>query len=139
MKKLTLEQLAIYLPYGLKCRILNYKCDYVGIEKSTINGYYFLKDELHLTYNGGATGKRNGKEIEIFLHHLSNYTDINSDAMNALNVDISTHIEINDVAIKYKSYLSVSHEAVKVMAQNLMDFMWLIDEGLAVDSNKVTK
>ena len=130
MKKLTLEQLAIYLPYGLKlyrvtkgypasediCRILEWTAT-----------------DINMPFNK----RYHVKSCKPILHHLSNYTDINSDAMNALNVDISTHIEINDVAIKYKSYLSVSHEAVKVMAQNLMDFMWLIDEGVAVDSNNL--
>jgi len=74
MEKLELKHVAPYLPYGLKCNILNYKCDYVGIEKSTIKGYYFIGETLHLTYNGGSTGKVNENEIEIYLRPLSDLT-----------------------------------------------------------------
>lgn len=42
---------------GVELEILNYKCDYVGIRYAKANGYYFLDGELHITYEGGSTGK----------------------------------------------------------------------------------
>jgi len=53
----TIKEIAPYLPYGLEVIILNYKSDYVGIKKSFINGFYFIKNNPHFTYVGGSTGK----------------------------------------------------------------------------------
>ena len=38
--KLTLEILAPYLPYGLKVRVEDYKCDYVGREFDEVIGFH---------------------------------------------------------------------------------------------------
>lgn len=40
MKTLTLEHLVPYLPYGLKARIKDFKCDYVGPEFDLIIGFH---------------------------------------------------------------------------------------------------
>lgn len=58
-----------------KCvvEILNYKCDYVGIQFSKANGYYFLNEKLHITYDGSSTGK-SLKEIKPILRPLSDLT-----------------------------------------------------------------
>lgn len=55
--ELELRYLAPYLPYQLGIKILNHKCDYVGIEYSCVDGFYFVGEMLHLTYRGGSTGK----------------------------------------------------------------------------------
>lgn len=75
MKDLKLKDIVQHLLYGVKCRILNYKCDYVGIEKSTVTGYYYLGGQIHLNYAGGATGKVNGKDIQIYLKPLNSLKD----------------------------------------------------------------
>jgi len=70
--KIELKHLAPYLPYGLMIDISNYKCDYVGIKRAEANGYYFIGDELHITYNGGHTGK----DIGIFKPILRPMSDL---------------------------------------------------------------
>lgn len=55
--QLQLQEIAGYFANGLRIKILNYECDYVGIEYAEVNGYYFIGDSLHLTYVGGSTGK----------------------------------------------------------------------------------
>lgn len=53
----TIQEIAPYLPYGLQIKILNYQCDYVGIEYAKATGFYLLGDTLHVAYEGGSTGK----------------------------------------------------------------------------------
>lgn len=55
--KLEIKHLVPYLPYGIPIKILNYKCDYVGIEFANANGFYMMKGKFYLTYEGGSTGK----------------------------------------------------------------------------------
>jgi hypothetical protein len=70
--KLELKHLSGYLPYGLNIKILNYQCDYVGIEYSEITGYYFIGSSLHVNYKGGSTGK----SIDIFRPILRPLSDL---------------------------------------------------------------
>ena len=53
----TIKEIAPYLPYNLGIKILNHKSDYIGIEYSTINGFYYVNDIPHFEYKGGGTGK----------------------------------------------------------------------------------
>jgi len=71
--KLELKHVAPYLPYDLGIKILNYKCDYVGIKESIVNGYYFIGYSLYLTYKNGGTGK-SINESKIILRPLSDLT-----------------------------------------------------------------
>lgn len=70
--KLELKHISPYLPYGLKCKILNSKCDYVGIEESELNGFYLLSGYPHFTYKGGSTGK-SFSEFTPYLRPLSKF------------------------------------------------------------------
>jgi hypothetical protein len=67
------RQIISYLPYGVKCEILNYKSDYVGLRYSTLNGFYDSIGEPHFTYDGGSTGK-SIRDMKIILRPLSDLT-----------------------------------------------------------------
>jgi len=58
MKEIKLEDIVGYLPHGLKCEILNYKSDYVGMKYGVVAGYYFFDGEPHYMFkNKGCAGK----------------------------------------------------------------------------------
>lgn len=131
MDKLELKHLSPYLPYGLKIKILNHKCDYVGIEYSEVNGYYFVGESLHVTYNGGSTGK----DISLFkpiLRPLSDYFDINSPAMNELNMDVMDQIELANLADGTFHVSELPYRLICSLAEEHIDFMGLIPAGLAI-------
>jgi len=67
------RQIISYLPYGVKCEILNYKSDYVGLRYSTLNGFYDSIGEPHFTYDGGSTGK-SIRDMKIILRPFSDIT-----------------------------------------------------------------
>lgn len=73
-ENLTIDHLAPYLPYGLHIKILNHKCDYVGIEYAEANGFYIMPDGLYLTYVGGSAGK-SVNDFKPILRPLSSITD----------------------------------------------------------------
>ncbi len=73
-----------------------------------------------------------GQNFKLHLHQLSNYADINSDAMNSLNCDISDQIQISEFASKRISLSSVSVGAFEILVSNHVDVFGLIDQGLAL-------
>lgn len=59
-----------YLRFGtVKAEVLNYKCDYVGLQWVELNGFYMLGDTIHFTYKGGGTSK-SLKELKPVLRHI---------------------------------------------------------------------
>lgn len=77
---LQLHEIAGYLSYGLPIQILNHQCDYVGIEFSKINGYYFIGEMLHVTYEGGSTGK----DVSIFKPILRPISDLTNEELQQI-------------------------------------------------------
>ena len=71
MEKLELKHIAPYFAYGLKCEILNYKCDYVGEKYGIINGYYFYAGEPHYTFKTREESGKRGDLIKPILRPLS--------------------------------------------------------------------
>lgn len=82
--QLQLHEIAGYLPYGLRIKILNHECDYVGIEYAEVNGHYFIGDSLHLTYVGGSAGK-DGSVCKPILRPMS---DLLKPEWNELSQDL---------------------------------------------------
>lgn len=145
--KLTIEHLAPYLPYGLNIKILNYKCDYVGVEYSIANGYYFIEDSLHVTYEKGSTGK-SVNDFKPILRPLSDMTK---------EFEVGDEIFVPFHAIKYlypntpnwniywrdwvieKSHPLVDTHIEYCIMQLLFkyhfDVFGLVDQGLAIDIN----
>ena len=158
MKNLKPKHIAHYLPFGIPCKILNYKCDYVGIKKSNVNGYYFIGEQLHLTYDGGSTGKVNGKEIELYLRPLSDLTSViehNGKKYCILSLwFIIDESEENDYeilgkipdywqtiinAIDSNGFSQIDYGFVKILLEHHFDIGRLIPAGLAIDINTLGK
>lgn len=55
--KILLKELLPHVINGAEIIILNHHNDYVGINRARANGYYFLGKDVHVTYEGGSTGK----------------------------------------------------------------------------------
>lgn len=138
MEKLTIEHLAPYLPYKLGVEILNYRSDYVGLQYSSLTGYYLIEEDPHFTYIGGSTGK-SFRELKPILRPLSDFLDINSDAMNDLNCDIQSQINIMDLAYKIIGLSSLSYTDAQLCFRSHVDVFGLIEKGLAIDINILTK
>lgn len=150
--KLELKHLSPYLPYGLKVKILNYKCDYVGIEYSEANGFYLIGDDFFITYNGGSTGK----SISDFKPILRPLSDFNTKWMNAEQMSEWMAIK-NDSAfwfdsIEFNEYVNLlirfsDHQSVSInfevmpvlnfLHKHHFDIFGLIPAGLAISKNEI--
>jgi hypothetical protein len=128
---------------GVEIEITNYECDYVGIKKAKANGYYFIDDKLHVTYEGGSTGK-SVNEFKLILRPLSDLiTEINIDfddekftpyevirRKGGCNSEVGLHSKIDKgtLGIKFAVMLLEWH----------FDVFGLIEKGLAIDINTLT-
>ena len=126
--KLEIKYLAPYLPYGLKAKFQakNKKtCRKYVI--GTISVMYF--DCSICCYDTVNATPDNFKPI---LRQLSDYADINSDAMNSLNCDMSEQINLNEFAIGYICLGSLYQSTYDLCLKNHIDVFGLIDKGLAL-------
>lgn len=72
--KLELKHLIPYLPYKLECKLLNFKCDYVGEPYGYANGYYFINEELYVTFKDRSTAGKSVSNFQPILRPLSDLT-----------------------------------------------------------------
>lgn len=115
MKTIPLEQLSVYLPYGLKMKAAHPSRRLKDIEILSTMNYYTLVHVL----------KR-----KPLLHPLSKFKDINSEAMNNQGVDFD-RIWINELANGWAGISIISYGVIQLMAKNHIDMFGLIDKGLA--------
>lgn len=126
--KLEIKHLAPYLPYGLKAK-------FKAKNKKTCRKYVIgtvsvmYSDCSICCYDTVNSTPDNFKPI---LRPLSDYTDINSDAMNSLNCDMLDQIQISEFASKKISLSSVSVGVFEICVSNHIDVFGLIDQGLAL-------
>lgn len=128
MKKLELKHLAPYLPYGLKC--LDHQlvqCELVTLHKSSVC-------EVEYIMNVGSY-EFEIDEIKPILRPLSDMTDINSERMGDLNIDLMDQMQISDFASKYISLEQLSYGNVKTLLMLHIDIFGLIEADLAIDIN----
>ena len=126
--KLEIKHLAPYLPYGLKAKFQakNKKtCRKYVI--GTISAMYL--DCSICCYDTVNSTPDNFKPI---LRQLSDYADIDSDALCDLNCDLSDQIQISEFANKRISLSAISVGAFEILVSNHVDVFGLIDEGLAL-------
>ena len=128
-KALTFNQLAPYLPFGIRGVS---KDENLGIE--LVKGYstYGMNNNINLTTNIDDI------DIECFmpiLRPLSDYTDITSKAMSDLNCDLTNQMDIQEFALKKMSLSSLLYSSFEVLTRNHVDIFGLIPEGLAIDIN----
>lgn len=120
--KLEIKHLAPYLPYKLKALSID------GFSVSIL-GVDFTTNRI-LNINGDRTFTI--AEIKPLLRPLSDYADINSDAMNSLNCDMSEQINLNEFAIGYICLGSLYQSTYDLCLKNHIDVFGLINQGLAL-------
>ena len=130
MEQLTIDELKMYLGTGLQM-------------VSTAKGKPAYNSVL----------KRRLKKIEILdceninlllflkrkplLKPLSDYKDINGEAMKELECEKYIKIVIRAIANNFCSWDAAGHYVIQFMAQNHIDFQDLIGQGKAIDINSL--
>jgi len=153
MEKLELKHLAGYLPYQLRFKLLDYKCDYIGEEYGICNGYYMIGDGIYYTFKDRNTAGKNFNNCNPILRPLSDltkpitidgitfvpnawiYDNIKKDVeiYKFLNGKISLDIETEN----YNQTIDLMDGYLIIQKLNEWHFDWqgLIDKGLAIDIN----
>lgn len=139
--KLELKHLAPYLPYGLKCEILNYKCDYVGDKYDTIKGYYFYGDSPYFNFKHGRDhAGKNTTNFKPILRPLSDLTQ--EDLIDDLGTTISHLDWVTNEREHWIKFYSREHWLNDIpyviynyLIKNHFDVFGLIEKGLAIDIN----
>jgi hypothetical protein len=154
--KLELKNILNHVINECIIEVLNYKCDYVGIQYSNANGYYYLNNELHITYDGGSTGK-SLKEIKFLLRPLSDLTkeiDVNGEKfvpkleLNELCRNLPFYrvtdfrlFGIDEVLSDFRSEYDLMdiYNVIQKLLEWHFDIYGLIPSGLAIDINTLNK
>lgn len=139
--KLEIKHLSPYLPYNLKGQCLHKTIDGVELKNNVFvldsidqatQWIYWTHDRLFLRQLGLRGKGFRPCDFKPLLRPLSDYVNINSDAMMALNCDVSTQINLNEFAMKYISLSSLYYSTYEICLINHIDVFGLIDEGLAL-------
>lgn len=136
----TIKQIAPYLPYDLGIKILNYKSDYIGIEYSTINGFYYVNNISHFEYKGGGTGKSIG-ECKFLMRPLSDLTKPCLEDGKIPYEELAIHLFDRETQNYF--YNNVPKGSVnripfwvsQKLFERHFDMFGLIKEGIAIDIN----
>lgn len=91
-----------------------------------------LDDKTQLDFGDGFPRYDKNECIKLILHPLENFKDINSEMFTEFNFDMSTQIDINDVAVSYKGVGDIDYSTLKKCLKNHIDIFDLIPKGLAV-------
>ena len=138
--ELKLEHLAHYFPFDLRCKILNYKSDYVGREYGHIEGYYFLAGKCHYMFGGKSEA---GKTSDLFMPILTPFSDfekvIAKDLMNRFNCSLKVIEEIWKLKQGEIKIEDITCESYLMMCENHIDFNNLISEGLAISIHDINQ
>jgi hypothetical protein len=138
--KLTLEILAPYLPYGLKVRVEDYKCDYVGREFDEVIGFHQW-DKSGLLWSvltdGGA--KPSVEKVKPILRPLSYLTkEIEVDGEKFIPIELLdnyhnfSNIRCGDIEADPTRY---PFTIVQKLFEWKFDVFGLIPQSLAIDIN----
>jgi len=144
------NQLKHYLPYNLKCEILDYKSDYVGDQYETIKGYYLLNDKAYFNFKSGRDyAGKNTTQFKPILRPLSDLTkEINVNNEDFVPYEHSTFVEAM-LANEYLEYLCeakadlsedrlLPYSIVQLLFEWHFDVFGLIEKGIAIDINDVS-
>lgn len=145
--KLELKDIAPYLPHSLGVKILNHLNDYTGKEFSEINGYYFIGKSLHITYNGGNTGK-SISEFKPLLRPMSDLTKEithNGETFVPLHRILEAYcfdlpkMDEKEILSFRESLIEVdmSYKTVQMLCEWHIDFRDLIGRGVAINLHTI--
>jgi len=163
--KLELRHITPYLPYGLRCEILNCQCDYVGERYGVINGYYDLDNEPHYRFGSLGNAGKDASLIKPILRPMADLTkeiEVNGEKfvpikkiMEIRGYDLESiydmEFDINGYGIFLKDndpdephFLlnpnnpnTIEYFIIKLMFEWHFDISNLIEAGLAMDINNV--
>jgi hypothetical protein len=151
-EKLELHHLAPYLPYRLiMCeevpRINDIHETIINHDRGELLSYLgttepYIVWECEYQHNGHTWFRETpvsdlGVKIKPILRPLSDYKDVNSQAMNDLNIDITDQILISDLAEGKELYQVFPYYIIEIMCRNHIDFQELIPKDLAIDVNTI--
>lgn len=131
--KLELKHLAHYLPFDVK--VIDTEAeDCIWTLHPYKDSLDCLSDNEHISLENfiaenNATATPTHK---LLLRPLSDYADIDSDAMNSLNCDMSEQINLNEFAIGYICLGSLYQSTYDLCLKNHIDVFGLIEKGLAL-------
>lgn len=134
-EKLELKHLAPYLPYGLKCEILNYQSDYVGEKYGVISGYYYLAGEPHYIFKTKSEAGKDASLIKPILRPLSDITkeiEVNGEKFIPMDIHKLYPGEVTGLNPAAWSYRVL----IKLFEWHF-DVFGLIDKGLAINLNSL--
>lgn len=133
--KLELKHLAPYLPYNLKCEILDYKCDYVGEKYLTIKGYYLIGDSPYFNFHAGK--EYAGKNTNNFKPILRPLSDLTKERARLAEI-FETYDDSFDPQLLIEDYRWLNQMPYGLIEQLFewhFDVFGLIEKGLAIDIN----
>ena len=131
--KLEIKHIAPYLPFEVK--VIDTEAeDCIWTLHPYKDSLDCLTDNEHLSLENFITENNATKTPthKLLLRQLSNYADIDSEALCDLNCDVSDQIQVSEFASKRISISSVSVGAFEILVSNHVDVFGLIDEGLAL-------
>ncbi len=131
MSKLPLTHLCGYLPYRVRGQ-------YRTGDLFELIGVDAADNEVGVRFDADPDLKivKGFDEFKLLLRPLSDYTDINSAAFIEANIDIVSVLDLAELANKKQAYQSCRYETIEECQRNHIDYMGLIESGLAIDLNK---
>lgn len=149
MKESIIEnQLKHYLPYNLKCKILDYQSDYVGDQFETMKGYYILNNRPYFNFKKGRDyAGKNITQFKPILRSMSEFKHYfeklygcieHQDVTNYFNIHyLNEHnIEcVSDIQHLYAEHLPFG--TLKVLLKHHFDVFDLIKKGVAINSFEI--
>jgi len=120
MKKLTIERLSAYFPYGIKAKfkkINNPKCR-----------SYVREIANNCTITCYDTVNSYPDKFKLLLRPLSWLTD---EVLSDINCDLLDQIEIAKIRDRHQGYWDASYDVVKILLKNHVDIFGLIEYGFA--------
>lgn len=128
-----LEILSLYLPYGVKMMRPDGK---TILTPKGFTGRSFIFQEIGSPNE--TFGSIYGNINKMVLKPLSDFSDINSEAMKGLDVSSGVKFLISQLAKGRNEYKYLAYSIIKAMAAAHIDFAGLCDMGLAVNLNELT-
>lgn len=154
-KEIKLSEIVGYLPYGLKCQILNYKSDYIGEDTGIIDGYYFYAGKPHFYFNNGKAKGNAGKSFDLFKPILRPLSDLTKEIEvndykfipndfikrniweDGIDCENSKTIILDTRKIEGINIMYLSDEFIQFFYEYHFDVHNLIERGLAIDINTI--
>ena len=129
MEKLELKHLVPYLPYDMTLKVVNKQEDRFGLAV-VLKGVTKNYNDQFVIYTNHSTFY--DWELKPRLRKLTDYDNVNSEAMNSLNIDLGDMLAIEELARKQKGYRNCPYGVMEILFRNHIDVFGLIEKGLAV-------